>query len=158
MSFWQFVSENRADIWRHTLEHLGLVAMSTLVAVAIGVPLGIAIARSPRLRGPILDGHVNRTRARVGIDVEDQRVRRVVPRAQQDPAALGHGNRAGQIDTGRILLPMARDDPTVVQHLDVIAEKTDRHDYHRMSRESPQNFVYVGREPGIARTSAAAGP
>lgn len=54
MSFWQFVSANRADIWRHTLEHLGLVALSTLIAVAIGVPLGIAIARSPRLRGPIL--------------------------------------------------------------------------------------------------------
>ena len=54
MSFWQFVADNRADIWRHTLEHLGLVAMSTLVAVAIGVPLGVVIARSPRLRGPIL--------------------------------------------------------------------------------------------------------
>jgi osmoprotectant transport system permease protein len=54
MSFWQFVSDNRTDIWRHTLEHLGLVAISTLIAVAIGVPLGIAIARSPRLRGPIL--------------------------------------------------------------------------------------------------------
>jgi osmoprotectant transport system permease protein len=54
MSFWQFVSANRADIWRHTLEHLGLVALATLIAVAIGVPLGIAIARSPRLRGPIL--------------------------------------------------------------------------------------------------------
>jgi osmoprotectant transport system permease protein len=54
MSFWQFVSANRSDIWRHTLEHLGLVAISTLIAVAIGVPLGITIARSPRLRGPIL--------------------------------------------------------------------------------------------------------
>ena len=54
MSFWQFVSANRAYIWRHTLEHLGLVALATLIAVAIGVPLGIAIARSPRLRGPIL--------------------------------------------------------------------------------------------------------
>jgi osmoprotectant transport system permease protein len=54
MSFWQFVAYNRSDIWRHTLEHLGLVALSTLIAVAIGVPLGIAIARSPRLRGPIL--------------------------------------------------------------------------------------------------------
>jgi osmoprotectant transport system permease protein len=54
MSFWQFVADNRSDIWRHTLEHLGLVAISTLIAVAIGVPLGIAIARSPRLRGPVL--------------------------------------------------------------------------------------------------------
>jgi osmoprotectant transport system permease protein len=54
MSFWQFVSANRADIWRHTLEHVGLVAVATLIAVAIGVPLGIAIARSPRLRGPVL--------------------------------------------------------------------------------------------------------
>jgi osmoprotectant transport system permease protein len=54
MSFWQFVSDNRFDIWRHTLEHLGLVAISTLIAVVIGVPLGVAIARAPRLRGPIL--------------------------------------------------------------------------------------------------------
>lgn len=54
MSFWTFVALNRADIWRHTLEHLGLVALSTLIAVAIGVPLGIAISRTPRLRGPIL--------------------------------------------------------------------------------------------------------
>jgi osmoprotectant transport system permease protein len=54
MSFWQFVAVNRADIWRHTLEHFGLVAISTLIAIAIGLPLGIAIARSPRLRGPIL--------------------------------------------------------------------------------------------------------
>ena len=54
MTFWQFVSANRGDIWHHTLEHLGLVAVSTLIAIAIGVPGGIAIARSPRIRGPIL--------------------------------------------------------------------------------------------------------
>ena len=54
MTFWQFVSINRADIWRHTVQHLGLVVLATSLAVIIGVPLGVAIARSARLRGPVL--------------------------------------------------------------------------------------------------------
>jgi osmoprotectant transport system permease protein len=54
MNFWEFIAANRGDIWRHTVEHLGLVAVSTCIAVAIGLPLGIALARASRLRGPIL--------------------------------------------------------------------------------------------------------
>jgi osmoprotectant transport system permease protein len=54
MSFWQFVAANRGEIGRHTLEHLGLVVVATCIAVAAGVPLGVALTRSPRLRAPIL--------------------------------------------------------------------------------------------------------
>lgn len=54
MSFIEFLTDNRHDLLTHTLEHLGLVALSTLIAVALGVPLGIAITRRAALRGPIL--------------------------------------------------------------------------------------------------------
>lgn len=54
MSFIDFVLENRRDLLTHTLEHLGLVGLSTLIAVAIGVPLGVAVTRRVQLRGPVL--------------------------------------------------------------------------------------------------------
>lgn len=54
MTFWQFVSSNRADIWHHTVQHLGLVVVATALAVIIGIPLGVVIARSARLRAPVL--------------------------------------------------------------------------------------------------------
>jgi osmoprotectant transport system permease protein len=54
MNFWQFVAANRADIWRHTLEHLALVLASTGIATAAGIPLGIAVVRHRKLRGPVL--------------------------------------------------------------------------------------------------------
>lgn len=54
MSFIDFVVRNRADVLALTLEHLVLVGASTGMAVALGVPLGVAITRSPRLRAPVL--------------------------------------------------------------------------------------------------------
>ena len=54
MSFWDFLMTNRGEIGRHTLEHLGLVGVSTVIAVGAGVPLGIALTRYRRLRAPIL--------------------------------------------------------------------------------------------------------
>jgi osmoprotectant transport system permease protein len=48
--FW----ERRAEILALTGEHLVLVLLSTLIAVAIGVPLGVALTRRPRLAKPIL--------------------------------------------------------------------------------------------------------
>jgi osmoprotectant transport system permease protein len=54
MSFWTFFSQNRTEIAGLTLEHLWLVAISTLLAVAIGVPLGILITRRPALRRPVI--------------------------------------------------------------------------------------------------------
>jgi osmoprotectant transport system permease protein len=54
MSFFEYVVRNRADVWHFALQHLGLVAVSTAAAVAIGLPLGIALTRYDRLRGPVL--------------------------------------------------------------------------------------------------------
>jgi len=54
MSFWTFFSQNRNEIAGLTLEHLWLVAISTLLAVAIGIPLGILITRRPALRRPVI--------------------------------------------------------------------------------------------------------
>jgi osmoprotectant transport system permease protein len=48
--FW----ERRAEILALTGEHIVLVLLSTLIAVAIGVPLGVALTRRPRLAKPIL--------------------------------------------------------------------------------------------------------
>ena len=48
--FW----ERRNEIVSLTAEHLFLVALSTALAVAIGVPLGILLTRRPRLARPIL--------------------------------------------------------------------------------------------------------
>ena len=48
--FW----ERRAEILQLTGEHLLLVAISTALAVFVGVPLGLALARRPRLARPVL--------------------------------------------------------------------------------------------------------
>jgi osmoprotectant transport system permease protein len=54
MNFWNFVVQNRAEIGDLTLEHLWLVGISTLIALVIGIPLGILITRRPRLRKPVI--------------------------------------------------------------------------------------------------------
>lgn len=45
MKFIDFIVRNRAELLELTLEHLTLVAIAILIAVAIGVPLGIIITR-----------------------------------------------------------------------------------------------------------------
>lgn len=54
MNLWTFLVQNRADVADLTLEHLGMVGISTLIAVAIGIPLGILITRKPLLRNPVI--------------------------------------------------------------------------------------------------------
>src|SRR5207302_8225519 len=56
MNLWQFMMQNRLEVVELTLEHLWLVGISTLIAVVIGVPLGIMITRWPALNRPILGG------------------------------------------------------------------------------------------------------
>jgi osmoprotectant transport system permease protein len=58
MNVWQFMLQNHAEVAELTLEHLWLVGVSTLLAVLIGVPLGIFITRWPALNKPVL-GSVN---------------------------------------------------------------------------------------------------
>ncbi|HEY1252843.1 MAG TPA: ABC transporter permease [Thermoanaerobaculia bacterium] len=50
----QFFWERRAEILALAGQHVGLVLVSTLLAVAIGVPTGILLIRRPKLARPVL--------------------------------------------------------------------------------------------------------
>jgi osmoprotectant transport system permease protein len=54
MNFWSFVTQNRFEIASLTLEHLWMVALSTLLAIALGIPLGILITRKRSLHKPVI--------------------------------------------------------------------------------------------------------
>lgn len=54
MNFWNFIIENRAEITQLTIEHLWIVGISTALAIAIGIPLGILITRKPALHNLVL--------------------------------------------------------------------------------------------------------
>jgi osmoprotectant transport system permease protein len=54
MNVWQFMMQNHREVLELTLEHLWLVGISTLLAVAIGIPLGILVSRYPWLDRPVL--------------------------------------------------------------------------------------------------------
>ena len=53
-----FLAKNRSQIVTLTTEHIWLVGAAMLIAIIVGVPLGILITRSERLRKPVL-GSVN---------------------------------------------------------------------------------------------------
>ena len=54
MSFWQFLQLNWSELLVLIGQHVKLVAIAILVAVAIGVPVGILLTRHRALRGPVL--------------------------------------------------------------------------------------------------------
>jgi osmoprotectant transport system permease protein len=54
MNVFQFFVQNHEEVLALTLEHLGMVAASTLLAVLIGIPLGILITRRPGWNKPVL--------------------------------------------------------------------------------------------------------
>src|SRR3989441_11624923 len=54
MSFLHFLQQNWPELLQHLREHLWLVFLSTLIAVAIGIPTGILLTRRKSLRSPIL--------------------------------------------------------------------------------------------------------
>ena len=56
MNLVQFFLNHRAEVAELMLEHLWLVGISTLLAVAVGLPLGILLTRRPSLSKPILGG------------------------------------------------------------------------------------------------------
>jgi osmoprotectant transport system permease protein len=56
MNLWQFMLQNRAEVLELSFEHLWLVGVSTLLAVLVGIPLGILITRWPALNKPVLGG------------------------------------------------------------------------------------------------------
>jgi osmoprotectant transport system permease protein len=51
-----FFSQHAGEILQATLEHVWLVGATMVLAIAIGVPLGILVARRPWLSKPILGG------------------------------------------------------------------------------------------------------
>ena len=56
MELIRFFITNRTEVVELTLEHLWLVGISILLAVAAGIPTGILLARRPRLDKPVLAG------------------------------------------------------------------------------------------------------
>lgn len=54
MNVLQFLTQNHTEVLELTLEHLWMVAASTLLAVLIGIPLGILITRHPGWNRPVL--------------------------------------------------------------------------------------------------------
>jgi osmoprotectant transport system permease protein len=56
MNVMGFFSQHAGEILQATIEHVWLVGATMLLAIAIGVPLGILVARRPWLSKPILGG------------------------------------------------------------------------------------------------------
>jgi len=54
MNFARFIVQNHSQVLELTLEHLWLVGISTLLAVLVGVPLGIVICHRPGFSKPVL--------------------------------------------------------------------------------------------------------
>jgi osmoprotectant transport system permease protein len=56
VSLIRFFLSNHTEVLELTLEHLWLVGVSTVLAIAAGIPTGILLARRPRLEKPVLGG------------------------------------------------------------------------------------------------------
>jgi len=56
VSLVHFLVANHVEVAELTLEHLWLVGVSMALAVAVGIPTGILLARRPRLEKPVLAG------------------------------------------------------------------------------------------------------
>ena len=56
MNVLQFIAQNHAEVLELTAEHLWLVGASIVLAVLIGIPLGILITRIPQLSKAVLGG------------------------------------------------------------------------------------------------------
>jgi osmoprotectant transport system permease protein len=50
MNWYQFLLRNRNEVFERSLEHVGLVAASMAIALAIGLPVGIALVRRANLQ------------------------------------------------------------------------------------------------------------
>ena len=53
-SLWQFMHQQSAKLLQQTVQHIGLTFISLLIAVLIGLPLGIYITRHRRAAGIVL--------------------------------------------------------------------------------------------------------
>ena len=50
MNWYQFLLRNRNEVFERSLEHIGLVTASMAIALAIGLPVGIALVRRANLQ------------------------------------------------------------------------------------------------------------
>ncbi|HEY9533578.1 MAG TPA: ABC transporter permease, partial [Mucilaginibacter sp.] len=53
-TLWQFMAQQSDKLLTQTLQHIGLTFISLIIAVLIGLPLGIFIARRKTFSGPVL--------------------------------------------------------------------------------------------------------
>lgn len=53
-NLWNYLMENQASIWTYSAEHLQLVGLSVLIAIAIGLPLGIYLTTNEELAETVL--------------------------------------------------------------------------------------------------------
>lgn len=53
-NLWQFISEQHEKLLTQVTQHLGLTFLSLLLAIVVGLPLGILIARKRKLASPVL--------------------------------------------------------------------------------------------------------
>src|SRR5579875_1271198 len=53
-TLWEFISQQSDKLVTQTFEHIGLTFISLLLAVALGLPLGILISRRKKLSGLVL--------------------------------------------------------------------------------------------------------
>ena len=53
-SLWQFMVQQSDKLWDQTITHVGLTFTALLIAVIIGLPLGVLIARKKKLSGFVL--------------------------------------------------------------------------------------------------------
>ena len=53
-TLWQFMAQQSDKLLTQTLQHIGLTFISLIIAVLIGLPLGIFIARRKAFSGPVL--------------------------------------------------------------------------------------------------------
>jgi len=54
MNFWSFITQNQYEVASLTLEHLWIVGISTVLAVVVGIPLGVLITRKRSLHKPVI--------------------------------------------------------------------------------------------------------
>ena len=50
MNWYDFLLRNRGEVFERSIEHIGLVGSSMAIALAIGLPLGIALVRRTKLQ------------------------------------------------------------------------------------------------------------
>lgn len=54
IEFWNFLIANQSEILDQTVQHLGLTFISLLIAVLIGIPIGLLATRYENISGPVL--------------------------------------------------------------------------------------------------------